>query len=340
MSSQVNHAGSGDSADIFEVRNATKAYSSGMLKKSVTLAADNVTWRITGARPTITAVAGESGSGKTTLSLMLTGQVKPDAGQIFYRGEDIATMPRERRKLMRREVQPIYQDPFSAYNPFYKVDHVLQMPVRHYGLARTKKEAEFIIHEALETVGLRPAETLGRFPHQLSGGQRQRLMVARAVLCKPKLILADEPVSMVDASLRATILTSLRRLNQELGISIVYITHDLTTAYQIAEDIAIMYAGSIVEAGPVDQVIRDPKHPYTQLLIASIPLPDKSKRWGGAVKDEASIAAAKRTTTGCRFAPRCPAAMDKCWSQKPPFYQTDPQRKAACFLFEDGARKV
>ncbi len=153
--------------------------------------------------------------------------------------------------------------------------------ILHYKLARTKEETHMLIEEALEQVGLRPAETLGRFPHQLSGGQKQRLMVARALLCRPKVVMADEPVSMVDASLRATILSSLRKLNQDFGISIVYITHDLTTAYQISENIIIMYSGAVVEAGVVEQVIRAPKHPYTQLLVSSIPVPSKKKLWGG-----------------------------------------------------------
>ena len=317
---------------ILEVKNVSKVYGGGLLSKDVTVAADDVSLAIPDSPPSITAVAGESGSGKTTLSLLMMGQLAPTSGQVLYRGKDMTKMSREEKQQLRREVQPIFQDPFAAYNPFYRVDHVLQMPIQHFKLASSKLEAQTLIHNALELVGLRPAETLGRYPHQLSGGQRQRLMVARALLCRPKLIMADEPVSMVDASLRATILASLRRLNRELGISIVYITHDLTTAFQIAENIAVMYAGNVVESGPVDQVIRDPKHPYTQLLIASIPLPDKRKRWGGEVKDETTAA---RKSHGCRFAPRCPAAMDKCWTNKPPFFKQEAERSVACYLYED-----
>jgi peptide/nickel transport system ATP-binding protein len=320
---------------ILEVKNVSKTYGHGLLNRHVTRAADDVSISIPDSPPTITAVAGESGSGKTTLSLLMMGQVRPDSGQVLYRGKDLRAMSGVERQQMRREVQPIFQDPFAAYNPFYRVDHVLQMPIRHFKLAKTKEEGLGLIHEALEMVGLRPAETLGRYPHQLSGGQRQRLMVARALLCRPRLIMADEPVSMVDASLRATILASLRRLNRELGIGIVYITHDLTTAFQIAENITIMYAGSVVEAGTVDQVIRNPKHPYTQLLISSIPLPDKRKHWGGQVKDDSGIVT--RQSGGCRFAPRCPAAMDKCWATRPPMYALDHGRTVACFLFEGGA---
>ena len=207
-------------------------------------------------------------------------------------------------------------------------------PVRRFGLAKSAREARRLIDEALQRVGLRPQDTLGRFPHELSGGQRQRVMVARAVLLRPKVIMADEPVSMVDASLRATILDELRTLNRELGISIVYITHDLTTAYQICENIIILYQGSVAEAGSVERVIRDPKHPYTQLLVASIPLPDRNRRWGG---DELQIPeiAPGRMSVGCRFAPRCPHAMEVCWTTAPPKFRLDADRLAACFLYRE-----
>jgi oligopeptide/dipeptide ABC transporter ATP-binding protein len=321
--------------NLIQVQNVTKIYGSGLLNKSdVTIAVDNVSFTLSDDYPTITAIAGESGSGKTTLSLLMMGQILPNSGQVLYRGKNLAKMSAEERTNMRREVQPIFQDPYAAYNPFYRVDHVLQMPIKRFRLASTKAEATKVIEQSMEMVGLRPAETLGRFPHQLSGGQRQRLMVARALLCKPQVIMADEPVSMVDASLRATILASLRRLNTDLGISIVYITHDLTTAYQIAENIIIMYSGAVVETGSVESVIRSPKHPYTRLLISSIPLPDKSKTWGGQEVDEGLNAG--RKMTGCRFAKRCPVVQERCWTQQPPHYQTDPNRLVACFLY-DGA---
>ena len=150
-------------------------------------------------------------------------------------------MSRAERSEYRREIQPIFQDPFEVYNPFYKIDHIFTTPVSKFKLSASKTEGRELIEGALESVGLRPDETLGRFPHQLSGGQRQRAMVARALMLKPRIILADEPVSMVDASIRATILDSIRQLNRELGIAVVYITHDLTTAYQVAENIIILY---------------------------------------------------------------------------------------------------
>jgi peptide/nickel transport system ATP-binding protein len=320
-------------AELIHVQNVSKIFGSeGMRHKDVTVAVDDVTFTLADERPTITAIAGESGSGKTTLALLMMGQLPPNAGKVLYRDKDLARMTRDEKTTLKREVQPIYQDPYAAYNPFYRVDHVLQMPIQNYKLAKNKQEARLLIEEAMEQVGLRPAETLGRYPHQLSGGQKQRLMIARALLCRPKVIMADEPVSMVDASLRATILSSLRKLNQDFGISIVYITHDLTTAYQISENIIIMYSGAVVEAGSVEQVIRAPKHPYTQLLVSSIPLPSKEKLWGGGETVEVQTSVKK--SAGCRFAPRCPKAMDVCWTNKPALYTPDEDRAVACYLYE------
>ena len=208
---------------------------------------------------------------------------------------------------------------------------MLTTPLRNFGLATDAKDAQRRIEEALEMVGLRPRETLGRYPHELSGGQRQRIMVARALLLRPRIIMADEPVSMVDASLRATILDELRKLNTEFGISLLYITHDLTTAYQVCDNIVVLYQGSVAEAGSVERVIREPKHPYTQLLVSSIPVTDRTQRWG---EDELPVpeASAGRVTNGCRFAPRCPYAMEECWSSIPPLFQIDRDRppRASC----------
>ncbi len=180
----------------------------------------------------------------------------------------------------RREVQAVFQDPFAVFNPFYTVDHLLTVPIKRFKLAKTRKEARDRMEESLTAVGLRPEDILGRFPHQLSGGQRQRINVARALLLKPRLLIADEPVSMVDASLRANILETLRNLQRDHGVSIIYITHDLTTAYHIAKSIIVLYRGSVMEAGDVDTVIKDPQHPYTRLLVDSIPWPNLDQRWG------------------------------------------------------------
>jgi peptide/nickel transport system ATP-binding protein len=324
-----------DDTPLLELRAVSKVYGGGFLKKRESVVAlDGLSLTLPDDRPTITAIAGESGSGKTTLAHLLLGHLSPTAGQVLYRGRDVARMSSRERLQFRREVQPIFQDPFAAFNPFYRVDHVLTMPIKRFRLAENGRPARHLIDEALEMVGLRPAETLGRFPHQLSGGQRQRIMVARALLCRPRVILADEPVSMVDASLRATILASLQRLNRDLGISVIYITHDLTTAYQICENILVLYRGSVAEAGSVEQVIQAPKHPYTRLLVSSIPVPDRRRRWVGEDLPELD-SPAPRVGAGCAFAARCPSALAVCWQQHPPFFLPDEHRVAACFLYQD-----
>ena len=190
-----------------------------------------------------------------------------------------------------------------------------------------------MIEETLRAVGLRPEETLGRYPHQLSGGQRQRIMVARALLIRPRVIIADEPVSMVDASLRATILTNLRELHDNFGISLIYITHDLTTAYQISQNVIVLYRGLIAEAGDVEKVVGDPKHPYTRLLIGSIPYPDPDRAWKG--EEAPSVDGAAASDHGCRFAPRCSSAMAICRDSVPPLFRVDRRRAAACYLYRD-----
>jgi oligopeptide/dipeptide ABC transporter ATP-binding protein len=306
---------------LLRAENAGKTYGPLTALRDVSLSIDQET-------PSIIAVVGESGSGKTTLARMLLGLVAPTTGRVLYHGDDLRRLGSQARMAFRRDVQAIFQDPYEVYNPFYRVDHVLTTPVRKFRLARTAEEARSLIEAALRAVGLRPEEILGRFPHQLSGGQRQRIMVARAVLLRPKLIVADEPVSMVDASLRATILETLRTLHEELGISIVYITHDLATAYQISDTILVMYRAAVVEAGAIAPIIECPAHPYTKLLIASIPLVSIERTWMG----EATAAPAGVVARGgCSFADRCPAAMPECAEAVPPLYRTDHDRVVACY---------
>ena len=271
---------------LLEARRVSKIFGGGLFDRTSTLALDDFSLAFDTDRPSITAVVGESGSGKTTLGRLLLGLTAPTRGQVLYQGRDLRAMPRADWRAFRRDVQVIFQDPYEVYNPFYRVDHVLTTPVSKFHLAASRAGARTLIEDVLRAVGLRPEETLGRFPHQLSGGQRQRVMVARALLMKPRLILADEPVSMVDASLRATILASLRRMNAELGISIVYITHDLATAYQISDNIVVLYRGSVAEAGAVELVVKQPRHPYTQLLLSSIPLASTERAWMADVDGE------------------------------------------------------
>jgi peptide/nickel transport system ATP-binding protein len=325
---------------LLEAQQVTKVFGTGLLSKNRTVAVDEISLAINEEKPTITAIAGESGSGKTTLARLLLGVIRPTHGAIRFRGQDLAAMNRAGRKDFRRLVQAIFQDPFEVYNPVYRIDQVLTTPVRKFRLASSKQDEQERIVTALQMAGLRPEETLGRYPHQLSGGQRQRIMVARALLLNPKVILADEPVSMVDASLRATILESLMKLKRDLGISLVYITHDLTTAYQVSENIYILYRGSVAEVGSVERVIKDPQHPYTRLLVSSIPLPDPDIRWGGETDIERKATASRSgadETHGCKFAGRCPFVMTECREQAPPLFRTNDDRAVACYLYKSEA---
>lgn len=316
-------------APLIELDGVAKRY-------GATVALDRLSLRLDADRAPIIAVAGESGSGKTTLASLLLGFVEPSEGEIRYGGAALATLDAAARRAYRREVQAVFQDPFAVYNPFYRVDHALTEPLKLFGLARSAKEARAMLEAACERVGLHPEDTLGRFPHQLSGGQRQRLMVARAMMLKPRLLVADEPVSMIDASLRALVLGSLRTLNREQGVPVVYITHDLTTAYHIADIVLILYRGRLVEAGTAEAVIENPQHPYTRLLVGSIPWPDLAIRWG---RDEPILREDEGTRgSGCVFRGRCPQSRDACSRSEPPLYSSDRRRVVRCVLHaEDGA---
>ena len=301
-------------ANLLELKNISKVYSRGLINAKANVALQDISLTLREDEPTILTVAGESGSGKTTLAMLLLGFITPTTGQIIYRGKNITMLHGKERMAFRREVQAVFQDPFAVFNPFYTVDHLLTVPIKRFKLAKSRTEARNRMEEALSAVGLRPEDVLGRFPHQLSGGQRQRINVARALLLKPRLLIADEPVSMVDASLRANILETLRNLQRDHGVSIIYITHDLTTAYHIAKSIIVLYRGGVMEAGDVDGVIKDPRHPYTKLLVDSIPWPNLDQRWGA----EKIIARSGAESGGCRFRSRCPMAMEICKTQPPP----------------------
>ncbi len=311
---------------LLELRAASKSFAGGILGRERKVALEPISFAIDAERPGIIAVVGESGSGKTTLARLLLGLVEPSEGQVLFQGRDLRRLSAAGRRDFRHQVQAIFQDPYEVYNPFYRVDHVLTTPVRKFDLARTGAARRALIEQALAAVGLQAEEILGRFPHQLSGGQRQRIMVARALLLRPRLIVADEPVSMVDASLRATILGSLRKLHEAQGISIIYITHDLATAYQIADTILVLYRAAVAEAGEVELVVKHPLHPYTQLLIASIPRVSTVRDWA----EERPAPQAAAGGVGCRFADRCPVRLPVCLEQPPPLFRTAPRRAAAC----------
>ncbi len=320
---------------LMEVVELTKVYTTGFfLGKQETLALDHFDLTIPGNPARITTIAGESGSGKTTLANLLLGFITPTSGQVFYQGKNIWHMSRKEWFDFRRHVQAIFQDPYGTFNPFYQVDEVFDTLIKKFKLADKRTEAHHLTEEALEVVGLRPSEILGKYPHQLSGGQRQRIMVARAFLLKPRLIVADEPVSMIDASLQVRILDIFMRLKDEFGISFLYITHDLSTAYQIRDDICVLYGGSLMESGEIGAVIQNPCHPYTRLLVSSIPVPDPEVRWEPGIKsaDEEQLSF---IPGGCKFHSRCPYRIDMCTKATPPLYEVEPGHYAACYLHRE-----
>jgi oligopeptide/dipeptide ABC transporter ATP-binding protein len=326
----------GATTPILEARNVTKIFSSGTVSKTETIALENFSLRIDADNPSILAIVGESGSGKTTLVRLLLGLTPPTTGEVSYRGKSLRSLSKGEKQEYLKDVQAIFQDPFEVYNPFYKVDHILQLPIKYFKLAKNKTQAQELMEASLSAVGLRPDETLGRYPHQLSGGQRQRIMVARSLIMRPKVIIADEPVSMVDASLRATILDSLMTLNRDFGISLIYITHDLTTAYQISKDAIVLYRGTVAEVGNVERVVPNPEHPYTKLLVGSIPVPDPDAPWlGEKGLGEPVTGLEPSGPSYCRFYQRCPWAMPVCVEQAPPLFRTAEDRATSCFLYTE-----
>ncbi|MCD6545746.1 MAG: ABC transporter ATP-binding protein [Thermotogae bacterium] len=285
-------------------------------------------------KPEIFTLAGESGSGKTTLARMILGIIEPTSGHIYYKGKDVTRLRgKKEREWFKKEVQPIFQNPFEAFNPLKRVETYLFETALNFGIAKNKNEASDIVDEALKSVGLSLSEVYQRYPHELSGGQVQRTCIARALITRPSLLIADEPVSMVDASLRMSILNFFHKLKTDYGVSIIYITHDLATAYYVSDRIAIMYRGYIVELGPIEKVLTNPLHPYTQLLLDSIPKPDPDRRWNKRIK-LADIEVKEYMALGCKFANRCKYATERCFKEEPYDVEVD-GRKVKCFLYSD-----
>ncbi len=322
---------------LLEIRNATKVYGGGFLsggKKVVALQNFNLTIPEKPAK--IVTIAGESGSGKSTLAGLVLGFFGLTSGDVIFKGNSIQNMSRQELFDYRRQVQVVFQDPYAVYNPFYRVKHIFDMVIKNFKMSNSKSEARDLVEDALNVVGMRGEEVLEKYPHQLSGGQRQRMMVARAYLLKPNLIVADEPVSAVDASLRAMILDIMIRLRDERDISFLYITHDLSTAYQIGDEIFMLYQGSVTETGDTVKVIENPKHPYVQELIGSIPVPDPTEKWDTDIELPDDEVLRTQVDSGCRFYPRCPHHMDRCLEKQPPLYQVDgTKHQAACYLYDD-----
>jgi peptide/nickel transport system ATP-binding protein len=296
-------------------------------------AVDSVSFEIPSGR--VLGLVGESGCGKTTTGRVLVGLEEPTAGDVRFREESLQALRGRDRKAFYRRVQMVFQDPYGSINPQHDVARVIANPLICQG-RRDRRETARRTAEVLETVGLSPPEEfLGKYPHQLSGGQRQRLCIGRAIILEPKFLVADEPISMLDVSIKSGIIALLKDLIRLKGLSLLYITHDLATVGQICDAIAIMYLGRIVEIGPTDSVLDRPRHPYTRALIAAIPIPDPDARRpavaiSGAVPDPIHLPA------GCRFAPRCAVKMGRCGADEPQLEPrpTEPAHRVACYRAE------
>ena len=313
---------------LLEVEQLTKIFTMGnMLSRVRITAVDNVSFELKPGE--IFALAGESGCGKSTTARMILGFEESTSGQIIHQGNH----KRKNKKVWKAEgIQAIFQDPFSTFNPLRLVDRYFFETVHNYKLAKTREEAIELIDQKLKLIGLSYTEFAGKYPSEFSGGQLQRISIARALLTDPTLLIADEPVSMVDASLRMSIVNLFKKLKDDFGVSVLYITHDLATAYYMCDRIAIMFRGNIVEIGPVEQVLMDPHHPYTQLLRESIPEADPNKRWRERI-NLSELESEEYLRVGCKFAGRCPRVMEHCKTEVPPYVQVG-EAQVKCFLYK------
>ena len=320
---------------ILEVRNLKKYFQAGRpgwfsRQEGFVHAVDDVDLQL--QRGEVIALVGESGCGKSTLALTLMGLEQPTEGTIFFEGRDITYLSEKERKAVRQRIQMIFQDPYESLNPTQTIEEIVAEPLQVHGLSTAPGERKERVRRALEDAGLKPAEEyLHRFPHQLSGGQRQRVVIAGALVLEPHLLLADEPVSMLDVSIRAEIINLLADLRKTRGISVIFITHDLGTVGYFADRVAVMYLGRIVEIGTMQQVTKSPAHPYTQALLSVVPVPNPRLRkrriiLQGETPNPIDLPA------GCRFHPRCPVAIGICKQKDPPLFSVNETHQAACLL--------
>jgi peptide/nickel transport system ATP-binding protein len=288
----------------------------------------------------VVAIVGESGSGKSTVARMLAGQETLTSGEVRLDGNVVHVKHRKAFRAYKREVQMVFQDPFASLNSVHTVRHHLMRPIKIHRGIQGRQAIEEEMSRLLNLVSMTPPELfLPKYPHELSGGQRQRVAIARAIAASPRVLLADEPISMLDVSIRLDILRLLSDLRETLELAMLYITHDIASARYVADEILVMYAGEIVERGPAEEVTQKPAHPYTQLLVSSAPNPDalgSSLRTGTKVVP-GQAGSALSSIVGCRFSPRCPFADEQCRSTRPPIVPTNDGRLVACWHLDQAA---
>ena len=296
-------------------------------------AAEDVTFTL--SRGEILALVGESGSGKSTIARLLARVYKPTKGEIYFEGEPLSTMRTRRQRLAYSgDVSMVFQDPYSSLNPTYRISHGIRRGIKLHRDDLTSKQSRGEVERVLGHVGLvPPAAMSAKYPHELSGGQRQRVGFAQALALRPKLIIADEPVSMLDVSIRIGVLNLMKELREREGVSFLYITHDVAGARYVADRVLVLYAGHLVEEGPIETVIARPQHPYTQLLLSAVPDP----RAALGISDAADVGEPPKVVNpkeGCRFRARCPLRIARCETETPSLRELDPGRFVACHVAE------
>jgi peptide/nickel transport system ATP-binding protein len=309
----------------------------GALSRRTLHAVDDVSFSI-GERE-IVALAGESGSGKSTIARVLARIYEPTAGQVFFEGKPLSAMRSRADRLRYSGLVPmVFQDPFASINPVFRVQHGVLRSLKLHRPELSAAQCEQEAARVFEVVGLSP-DMLQRFPHELSGGQRQRVGFAQALAMRPRLILADEPVSMLDVSIRIGLLNLMAKLRDEEGVSILYITHDIASARYVADRLIVMYAGQIAESGPIEDVLAHPRHPYTQLLLSAVPDP-RAPLTVAAETDRGEPPKVIDPAPGCRFRWRCPVAIDTCAQVTPVLAELRPGHDAACHVAQTSATEV
>ena len=300
-------------------------------KLSYVKAVDDVTFSI--KKGEIFTLAGESGCGKTTTGRLILKLATPTSGKIYFDSADVTNLKGEKLRLIRRRMQMIFQDPYASLNPRMKIGDAVGHPLEIHGLAKGEEKKKMVL-EVLEKVGLTPPDQfINLFPHQLSGGQRQRVALARSIILKPEFIVADEPVSMIDVSLRTTIIDLMLTLRKELGLTYLFITHDLAVAKYISDRIAIMYLGRIIELGSRATLFLKPMHPYTQALLSAIPVPNPERK-RKLVELAGEVPSPINMPSGCRFHPRCPYQKDICRKKEPKLKEIEREHFVECFLYD------
>ena len=299
--------------------------------KQTLKAVDDVSFQI--RRGETFGLVGESGCGKSTTGRSIVRLYDVTAGEIRFDGTDLAHLSERELKPFRKRMQTIFQDPYSSLNPSMNVTQLISEPMEIHGFG-TKAERRETVLELLNKVGLKP-EHAERYPHEFSGGQRQRISIARALSVKPEFILCDEPISALDVSVQAQVVNMLEDLQAEFGLTYLFIAHDLSMVRHISDRIGVMYLGKLVELAPSDELYNHPAHPYTQALLAAIPVPDPNAASGAAAMLEGDLPSPLAGAAGCRFASRCPFATDRCRQQEPEWKEISPGHFAACHLYEE-----